>query len=88
MHKSQAFHWTLVAGFVVVGLLNLAFNPLVVDILRANQDCDDPAPTCSACEHAECDGNDWVCVPDTQPTCEECHHPECQNGAWVCVEDT
>jgi hypothetical protein len=89
MRKSHFLNWIFVAAFLVMGFVNLAFNPFVVQSLHANQDCDDDdQPTCTNCSHPDCNGNDWVCVPDGQPTCAECTHPECQANAWACVDDT
>jgi hypothetical protein len=62
MRKSNSSRWFFVSAFVVIGLLNLTFNPFTVQTTRASNDCDGDPPCCvNGSVQAQCEDGEWVC---------------------------
>jgi len=64
--------WTLAAGLVVIGAVNLATNPSVVSRAHAQAPPNEGQPF---------EGN---CDPSQAPCCVEENDPCCVNNSWTC----
>jgi hypothetical protein len=59
---SRSLRLCLVAGFLITGLLNLAFNPFESRFAFASDDCDGDPPCCvNGTVQAQCEDGEWVC---------------------------